>query len=290
MLSFLKSRNCASADTVAIDAGGAAGRGACVVWPVERRDPRRDPEVWAIGVAPCRGKKPGGGGGRLLNSPTGAGVYPPGGGATPGKPDGGGGGGARNPGGGGGKGTLGKPGGGGILAIPGGKPGGGGGGGRWGCNDIDATQPRHQRTPGIEGVRLTRRGTIWHRDVVVRVHFLFVLRHTRWWAFWHWNIVVRVPYVCAGQSKNEYTRINDSSPSSSRLFVEATFLEVWPSLGCLRERYTSFRCSGCSSIYFSFFLTMLSSSAFKSLSLFLSASESDAVEESFSISSSRSGT
>ena len=245
-------------------------------------------------MAPCRGKKPGGGGGRLLNSPAGAGVYPPGGGATPGKPGGGRGGGAGNPGGGGGKGTLGNPGGGGgIPAIPGGKPGGGGGGMR-GCDDMDATKPRHQRMPGIERVRLTRatrRGTIGHRDVVVRVHFLFVLRHTGWRAFWHWNIVVRVPYIVrANQSKkDEYTRMNDRSPSSSRLLVEATFLEVWPSLGCRRERYTSFRCSGCSSIYFSFFLTMLSSSAFKSLSLFLSASESDAVEESFSISSSRSG-
>ena len=85
------------------------------------------------------------------------------------------------------------------------------------------------------------------------------------------------------------TRMNDSSPSSTGLPVGATFLEVWPSLGCRRGRYTSFRCSGCSSRYFSFFLIMLSSSTFKSLSLFWSESESDAVEESFSISSSRSG-
>ena len=243
-------------------------------------------------MAPCRGKKPGGGGGRLLNSPTGAGVYPPGGGATPGKPGGGGGGGAGKPGGGGGKGALGKlGGGGGIPAIPGGKPGGGGGRGKWGCDDIDTTQPRHQRTPDIEWVRLTcatRRGTIGHRDVIVRVHFFFVLRHARWWAFWHWNIVVHVLYIRANQSTDKYIRMNGSSPPSSGLLVEATFLEVWLSLGCRRERYTSFRCSGCSSRYFSFFLTMLSSSAFKSLSLFWSASESDVEEESFSIPSSRS--
>jgi hypothetical protein len=244
-------------------------------------------------VAPCRGKKPGGGGGRLLNRPAGAGVYPPGGGATPGKPGGGGGGGAGKPGSGGGKGALGNPGGGGgIPAIPGGKPGGGGGsGGMWDCGDMDATQPRYQHAPDIEWVRLTcatRRRTIGHRDVVVRVHFLFVLRHTGWRAFWHWNIVVRVLYIRANQSTDKYTRRNDSSPSSSGLLVGATFLEVWPSLGCRRGRYTSFRCSGCSSRYFSFFLIMLSSSTFKSLSLFWSASESDAVEESFLISSSRS--
>jgi hypothetical protein len=162
----------------------------------------------------------------------------------------------------------------------------------WGCDDMDATQPRHQRMPGIEWVRLTcatRRRTIGHRDVVVRVHFLFVLQHTGWRTFWHWNIVVRVLFIRANQSTDKYTRINDSSPSSSGLLVGVTFLDVWPSLGCRRERYTSFRCSGCSSIYFSFFLIMLSSSVFKSLSLFWSASESDAVEESFSISSSRSG-
>jgi hypothetical protein len=144
----------------------------------------------------------------------------------------------------------------------------------------------------IEWVRLTcatRRRTIGHRDVVVRVHFLFVLRHTGWRAFWHWNIVVRVLYIRANQSTVEYTRMNDSSPSSTGLLVGATFLEVWPSLSCRRGRYTSFRCSGCSSRYFSFFLIMLSSSTFKPLSLFWSASESDAVEESFSISSSRSG-
>jgi hypothetical protein len=163
-------------------------------------------------VPPCRGKKPGGGGGRLLNSPAGAGVYPLEGGATPGKP-GGAGGGAGKPGGGGGKGALGKPGGGGgIPAIPGGKPGGGGGsGGMWG--DMDATQPRHQHTPGIEWVRLTcatRRGTIGHRNVLVRVYFLFVLRHTRWRAFWHWNIVVRVLYIRANQLIDKLTRMNDS--------------------------------------------------------------------------------
>ena len=188
---------------------------------------------------------------------------------------------------------LGKPeGGGGIPALPGGKPGGGGGGGMWGCNNMGATQLCHQRTPGIEWVLrtcITWRGAIGHRDVVVRVHFLFVLRQTGWWAFWHWNIVVRVPYIRANQSTDKYTRMNDNSPSSG-LLVGPTLLEVWPSLGCRRERYTSFRCSGCSSRYFSFFLITLSSSTFKSLSLFWSASESDAVEDSFSISSSRSGT
>jgi hypothetical protein len=39
VLSFLKSRNCASADTVAVDGAGEAGRGACVAWPTGRRDP-----------------------------------------------------------------------------------------------------------------------------------------------------------------------------------------------------------------------------------------------------------
>lgn len=163
----------------------------------------------------------------------------------------------------------------------------------WGCDDMGATRRCHQRTLGIERVRLTcatRRGTIGHGDVVVSVHFFFVPRHTRWRALWHGNIIVRVPYVPTNQSTDKYTRMNDSSPSSSSgLLVGATFLEVRPSVGCRRARYTSFRCSGCSSKYFSFFLVMLSSSAFKSLSLFLSASESDAVDESFSISSSRSG-
>ena len=106
-------------------------------------------------------------------------MYPPGGGATPGKPGGGGGGGTENPGGGGGKGALGKPGGGGGRpAIPRGKPGGGGGGsGMWWCDDMDATQTYHQRTPGIEWVQLTcatRRGTIRHRDIVICVLLLFL--------------------------------------------------------------------------------------------------------------------
>lgn len=73
----------------------------------------------------------------------------------------------------------------------------------------------------------------------------------------------------ANQSAEKHTRRNGSPPSSSSgLLVGAAFLEVWPSLGCRRERYTSFRCSGCSSRYFSFFLIMLSSSVFNSLSLF----------------------
>jgi hypothetical protein len=106
-------------------------------------------------------------------------VYPPGGGATPGKPGGGGGGGTENPGGGGGKGALGKPGGGGGRpAIHRGKPGGGGGGsGMWGCDDMDATQTYHQRIPGIEWVQLTcatRRGTIRHGDIVIRVLLLLL--------------------------------------------------------------------------------------------------------------------
>ena len=97
----------------------------------------------------------------------------------PGKPGGGGGGGTENPGGGGGKGAFGKPGGGGGRpAIPRGKPGGGGGGSRiWGCNDMDATQIFHQRTPGTERVQLTyatRRGTIGHGDIVVCVLLLFL--------------------------------------------------------------------------------------------------------------------
>ena len=198
-------------------------------------------------MTPCRGKKPGGGGGRLLKSPAGAGVYPPRGGAPPAKPGGGGGSGAGNPGGGGGGGgTLGNPGGGGgILAIPGGKPGGGGGGGgMWGC-DMDATQTCDQRTLGIEWLQLTCatwRGAFRHGDVVVRVNVLVIPRHARWRTFRHGNIVVCILYIPANQLTDKYTRMNESPPSpSSGLLVEATFLEVWPSLGCRRERYTSFR-------------------------------------------------
>ncbi|KAI0308371.1 hypothetical protein B0F90DRAFT_1665185 [Multifurca ochricompacta] len=158
VLSFLKSRNCASADTIAVAAdgpvdGGGGGGGSSTLWA-------RDPELCEIGAGPRRGKKPGGGGGKFLKSPAGAGANPPGGGAKPGggggKPGGGngakpagagpercGGGGAGKPGGGGGKGMFGNPGGGGgmpeMAGNPGGGGGGGGGGGRiGGCKDKGA--------------------------------------------------------------------------------------------------------------------------------------------------------
>ena len=218
VLSFLKSRNCASADTVA-DAetaadglGGSDDGAACAG--------ARDPEFCAIGAGPCRGKKPGGGGGILLNSPAGAGVYPPGGGPKPGggggkpgggggkappggppvKPGGGGGSGGGNPGSGGEKGTFGKPGGGGggggTPATFGGKPGGGGGGtGRGGSDGKGAARSSRQgpsQRSNVERTCASWRRTLRHGNVIVCIFFLLFFRRAGVRGLRHGNIVVGV--------------------------------------------------------------------------------------------------
>lgn len=183
---------------------------------------------------------------------------------------------------------MGKPGGGGgIPTIPEGKPGGGGG--MWSCGATSHNISGRRASSGCDLLVLPGGGPsgIGMSSSVSSSSSSFDMPGGGPSGI---GISSSASSTYANQSTEKDTRINGSPPSSSSgLLVGAVFLEVWPSLGCRRERYTSFRCSGCSSKYFSFFLMMLSSSAFNSLSLFWSASESDAVEESFSISSSRSG-